>query len=114
MSINGVSSMAFIVTGVARRARASKLLLVRQQLNAGESATLLPDTTYKFAIMLIHGDGDLEVQLVVTVGGNTYTLSGDEQAIEVLANESTAITAKNTDTQSPHYAPTIEIAHLAW
>lgn len=106
--------MAFIITGVAKRARASKLLLVRQLLNAGASATLLPDTSYKFAIMLIHGDGDPQVRLVVTMGGNTYTLSGDEQAIEVLANESTAIAAKNTDTQSPHYAPTIEIAYLAW
>jgi hypothetical protein len=92
----------------------NKQVIQPQSLNAGATATLLPQTTYKFAIILFHGDGDPQVQLTVVVGGNTYIFNGDEQALEVLTNESITITANNTDTANTHNTPTIEIAYLTW
>ena len=92
----------------------SKQIIQPQSLNAGATATLLPQTTYKFAIILFHGDGDPQIQLSITVGSNTYTLSGDEQAIELVAGEQVAITATNTDTANPHNTPTIEVVYLVW
>jgi len=92
----------------------SKQIIQQQSLNAGATATLLPQTTYKFAVMLFHGDGDPQVQLTVTVNGKSITLYGDEQAIELLAGESITITANNTDTTNPHNTPTIEIASISW
>jgi hypothetical protein len=92
----------------------NKQVIQPQSLNAGATATLLPQTTYKFAIILFYGDGDPQIQLSIVVGSNTYTLNGDEQAIEVLADESITITASNTDTANPHNTPTIEIAYLTW
>jgi len=96
------------------RPQIAKQFIQQQQLNPSESTTLLSPTNYKFAIILFHGDGDPQIQLSIVVGGNTYTLNGDEQAIEVLADESIAITASNTDTANPHNTPTIEIAYLTW
>jgi hypothetical protein len=82
-------------------------------LNPGESKTLLSGQ-YGFAVILFHGDGDPQVQLTVTVGSNNYTLSGDEQAIEIITGEQVTITANNTDTANLHNAPTIEIIYINW
>jgi len=92
----------------------SKQIIQPQSLNAGATATLLPQTTYKFAIILFHGDGDPQVELTVKVNTKTFTLLGNEQAIEVVANETVEITATNTDTANPHNTPTVEIAYLTW
>jgi hypothetical protein len=92
----------------------TKMRISPQSVSAGGSVTLLPPTMYKFAVILFHGDGDPEIQLAVKVGATTYTLSGDEQAIEVVANETVEITATNTDTANPRNTMTIELASLSW
>jgi hypothetical protein len=92
----------------------NKETIPRQSVGAGGSATLKPSTTYKFAIILFHGDGDNQVRIDVTKGAVTESIRGNEQAIEILANESISITAENTDTGTPRYAPTIEILSLEW
>jgi hypothetical protein len=92
----------------------SKTKISLQSVSAGGSVTLLSSTTYKFAVILFHGDGDSQVTLSVKVGTATYTLSGDEQAIELVANEAVEITATNTDTTSSHNTPTIEIVSISW
>ena len=92
----------------------SKTIIAQRTLDANSTATLLPLTTYKFAIMLFHGDGDPQIQLSISVGSNSYTLNGNEQAIELIAGEQVSITATNTDTANPHNTPTIEIAHITW
>jgi len=94
--------------------QSGRTTLISSQLNPGESKTLLSPVTYKFAIILFHGDGDPQIQLSITVGSNTYTLNGDEQAIELIAGEQVTITANNTDTTNPHNTPTIEIGYLTW
>jgi hypothetical protein len=91
-----------------------KHVIQSRSLDAGARAILLSQIAYKFAIVLFHGDGDPQIQLSVAVGSNEYTINGDEQAIEVLANESIAVTASNTDTANPHNTPTIEIAYISW
>jgi len=91
-----------------------KQIIQKQVLDPGATATLLPSTSYKFAIILFHGDGDPQVELTVKVDDKVYTLSGDEQAIEVAANETAEITAVNTDTTSPRNTPTIEMASISW
>ena len=94
--------------------QSGRTTLISSQLNPGESKTLLSPVTYKFAIILFHGDGDPQIQLSITVGSNTYTLNGDEQAIELIAGEQVTITANNTDTANQHNTPTIEILYLTW
>jgi hypothetical protein len=93
--------------------KSGRTTLVSSQLNPGESKTLLSEQ-YIFAVILFHGDGDPQVQLTVTVESNTYTLNGDEQAIELITGEQVTITANNTDTATPRNAPTIEIGYLTW
>ena len=92
----------------------SKQMIQPQTINAGATATLLSPVTYKFAIILFHGDGDPQVQLTLTVGSNNYTIAGDEQGIELIAGEQVTITANNTDTANPHSTPTIEIVSISW
>jgi len=116
--VGGVIGGALATLGLMKISKvvitSSKQIIPPQSLNVGATATLLPQTTYKFAIILFHGDGERQVQLTIQVGSNSYTLYGDEQAIELLANESITITANNTDTTNPHNTPTIEIAYLTW
>jgi hypothetical protein len=92
----------------------TKMRISPQSVSAGGSVTLLPPTMYKFAVILFHGDGDPEVQLAVKVGTATYTINGDEQAIEVVANEAVEITATNTDTANQRNTMTIEVASISW
>jgi hypothetical protein len=92
---------------------ATKEVIQPQSVEAGASVTLKPSTTYKFAIILFHGNGDSQVRIDVIKGAVTETLHGNEQAIEVLANESITIVAVNTDT-SPRNTPLIEIVSLSW
>jgi len=91
-----------------------KQFIQQQTLDAGATATLLPSTTYKFAIILFHGDGDPQVQLTVKVNTKTFTLAGSDQAIELIAGETIEITATNTDTTNPRSTMTIELAYLSW
>jgi hypothetical protein len=96
------------------RFESKKEIISKQTLNPGASTTLKPATPYKFAIVLFHGDGDLDVKITVKVGATTTELLGDEQAIEVLANETIEITATNTNTTEAKSTMTIEILSLAW
>ena len=116
--IGGVIGGALATLGLMKISKvvitSSKQIIPPQSLNAGATATLLPQTTYKFAIILFHGDGESQIQLTVKVNTKTFTLSGSDQAIEIVANETIEITATNTDTASPRSTPTIEIASISW
>ncbi len=92
----------------------SKEIIPRQSIGSGANVTLKPTTTYKYAVILFHGDGDSQVRIDVVKGSETESLYGDEQAIEILAGESIEIRAVNTDSSSPRFSPMIEIASLAW
>jgi hypothetical protein len=92
----------------------NKETIPRQTLPSAGSATLKPTTTYKFAIVLFHGDGDPQVRLDITKGATTVSINGNEQAIEILANESILIAAVNTDIINPRSTSTIEIISLDW
>jgi hypothetical protein len=93
---------------------ASKETITSRSVTAGGSVTLKPTTTYRFAILLFHGNGDPQIRLDITKGATTESIFGNEQAIEVLANESISITAVNTDTATARNTPTIEIVSLSW
>jgi len=88
---------------------ASREVIPRQNITA-VPATLKDTTTYKFAIVLFHGDGDSTLTLTVTRGTQTFTLYGNEQAIEIVVNENFKVEA----TSGSGYSPTIEIAYLSW
>jgi hypothetical protein len=93
----------------------NKQIIRPQSLAAGATGmTILPSTTYKFAIILFHGDGDAQIKLTVTVNGTSVTLYGNEQAIELLANQTISVVADNTDTTAARSTPTIEILSLSW
>jgi len=83
---------------------------IDRQSIATTPSTLLAQTTYKFALIFFHGDGDSTLTLTVTRGTQTSTLTGIDQAIEVVANESIKIEA----TSGSGYSPTIEIVYLEW
>jgi hypothetical protein len=91
-----------------------KEVISRQTLDPGASVTIKPPTRYYFAIILFHGDGDPEVKHTVVVNGKTAELMGDEQAIEVLANETIEIVAVNTSTTDVKNSMTVEILSLEW
>jgi hypothetical protein len=116
--MGGVVGGALATFGLMKIGKAAitsnKTTISQLLIGAGATVTLLPQTTYKFAVILFHGDGDHQVQLSIKVDNTTYTLYGDEQAIELLANQSITITATNTDTTSSHISPTIEIVYLTW
>jgi len=90
-----------------------KATIAPQSLAGGASVTLLPATTYKFAIIMFHGDGATEVRVDVTVDATTTSIYGNEQAIELVAGQSVSISATNTGTATAS-TPTIEIAFLNW
>jgi len=116
--VGGVIGGALATLGLMKMAKtvitSSKLTISPRSISAGGSATLLSPTVYKFAIILFHGDGEPQVQLTVRVGTATYTLYGNEQAIELIAGETIEITATNTDTTNPRSTMTIELAYLSW
>ena len=85
-----------------------RMVIDKQTLDAGVSIPLFSGTVF-FAVVLMHGDGDPEVQLTVKVGGETTTVAGNEPAIAVAANELLDISATNTDTTNPHNTPTVEV-----
>jgi len=88
-----------------------RMAIDKQTLGAGASATLYSNTVF-FAVTLIHGDGDAEIQLAITVGNSTTTVAGNESAIAVSANELLKIDATNTDTANPHSTPTVEVISI--
>lgn len=92
---------------------ASKELINRNLVGAGQTVTVKPSTNYKFAVILFHGNGDSAVEVRIQ-GDTTRTIRGNEQGIEVLANESITITASNSDSSTSRYYPTIEILSLSW
>jgi hypothetical protein len=95
------------------RLRAHKELVEKKALPPETSYALL-SKHYKFAIVLFHGDGDPEVKHVITVNGVATEIMGNEQAIEVLANETIEIRATNTSATDVKNSMTIEILSLEW
>jgi hypothetical protein len=106
----------FIASGLMKipAIRSSKEVIEKKLLSAGESVTLKPLTTYKFSIILFHGDGDVQVNITVKVDGVEDIITADTQAIEVLANQTIEIIASNSDTLNPRNTCTIEILSLSW
>ncbi len=92
---------------------ANKELIARNTVGAGLTATVKPSTNYKFAIILFHGDGESDVEVRIQ-GETNRTIRGNEQGIELVANESITITAHNSDSSTSRHHPTIEILSLSW
>jgi hypothetical protein len=90
----------------------TRMVIDKQTLNPGASTTLFDKTVF-YAVALIHGDGDSQTQLTITVGTDTTTLAGNEMAIVVAANEELKIDASNTDTANQHSTPTIEVLSIS-
>jgi len=88
----------------------NKQIIAQQALAANASVTLLNSTAFKFAIILLHGDGDASVTNTIQ-GATTRSLTGAEQAIEPIANETITITASAS--AAGGNTPTIEILSLS-
>jgi ribonucleotide monophosphatase NagD (HAD superfamily) len=116
--IGGIIGGILATLGLAKKykveIKSDKQTIQKRALDPETESTLLQATRYKFAIILFHGDGDPQVELTVKVNDKTYTLSGDEQAMEIIANETVEIATVNTDTASPRNTPTIEVASISW
>jgi hypothetical protein len=93
---------------------ATKAIIQPQPVTYGQPVTLVPQTFYKFAIIIFHGDGDPGIVIDVKVGDKTYTLSGDEQAIELVVGQNVTITASNPTPDTIANSMTIEMAYLTW
>jgi hypothetical protein len=92
---------------------ATKEIINSGSIGAGQTVTLKPAALYKFAIMLFHGDGHADVEVRLQ-GVTLRTINGNEQAIELVAEEIIAITARNNNTTTSRNHPTIEILTLDW
>jgi hypothetical protein len=108
------AGLARLTAPPQQRVTSSKEVIGRYMLAPGQTLTLRPTITYKFAIILFHGDGDSEVRVDIVKGETTTSIYGNQQAIEVLANETIKIDAVNTDTTIIKAAPIIEIVSLSW
>jgi hypothetical protein len=106
------AGLARLTTPKPKEITASKRVIERQTLAPGRETPLVQPTRFKFAVILIHGDGDPQITLEVTRNENSTVIQGNEQAIEVLANETISITAANADPSNSRSTPTIEIASL--
>jgi hypothetical protein len=103
-----------LTTPPQKEMTSSKRVIERQALAPGSGTPLVQLTRFKFAIILIHGDGDPQVTLEVTRNETSTVIQGNEQAIEVLANETIVISAANADPSNIRSTPTIEIISLSW
>jgi hypothetical protein len=108
------AGLARLTTPQPKEITASKRVIERQSLAPGAEASLVQRTRFKFAVILIHGDGDPQIRLEVTRNETSTTIQGNEQAIEVLANETIVISAANADPSNIRSTPTIEIISLSW
>jgi len=82
-------------------------------VGANQTITLKPATLYKFAIILFHGDGNSDVEVRLQ-GATLRTINGNEQGIELIADETLTIIARNNNTSTARNHPTIEILTLDW
>jgi hypothetical protein len=103
-----------VLTKILPKPQSGKLVIGMTLLDPGESKTLLAETNYKFAVILIEGNGDPEVTLLTSIGEEGYRLKGNNQAIMLVANESVRIEALNDDTTYQKTTPRIQIAYIAW
>jgi hypothetical protein len=92
---------------------ASKEIINASPVAAGQTVTLKPAAPYKFAIMLFHGDGNPDVEVRLQ-GATLRTINGNEQGIELVAEETITITARNNNASLTRNHPTIEILTLDW
>lgn len=90
--------------------KSRKTVSVSTTLSAGSSDTVISNTKMFFGVILIHGDGDADVTVTIT-GETTRTCNGDEQAIEVVVDETITITRTNNAAES-RTAPTVEVAYI--
>jgi hypothetical protein len=108
------AGLARLTAPEQQKVTSSKELIDRYVVEPGQSYTLKSTTNYKFAIILFHGDGDAEITIEILRGGTFTSLYGNQQAIELIANEAIRIEAFNTDKSSSRQTPTIEILSLSW
>ncbi|MEM3974654.1 MAG: hypothetical protein QW320_09830 [Ignisphaera sp.] len=64
---------------------------------------IVADVTEDVTLVMIHGDGDQTVTLSITCANETYTTTGDEQAIGIFLGKVTIAASGNG------YIPTIDI-----
>jgi hypothetical protein len=103
-----------VLTKILPKPQSGKLIIDMTLLDPGETRTLLSETSFNFAVILIEGNGDPEVTLEISIGEGSYRLMGNEQTIMLVANESVSIEALNNDTTSQKTTPRIQIAYITW
>lgn len=90
--------------------KSRKTIAPSTSLTPGSSDTPISNVNMFFGVILIHGDGDSDVTVTIS-GATTRSCNGDEQAIDLVANETITITRTNNATTSKT-APTIEVAYI--
>lgn len=108
------AGLARLTTPPPKDITATKRIIESQTVEPGAAMSLMPVTRFKFAIILFHGDGDPYIRLDIEKPETTIYINGNEQGVEILANEAIAIVAANTNPGSSGNTPTIEIVALSW
>ena len=85
----------------------------RQSLASGASIILLPQTYYRYAVVLFYGDGGDNVRLDVRIGAELHQIDSDNKAISVVTDNYLEITATNISTIEQQ-TPTIKILYIMW
>ena len=94
------------------RLSSGETVIAPQVVEAGETKLLLSGF-YRFAVVLLHGDGDPEVVVDVKKGDTATQLTADTIAIEVVASKTLEVRAINSATTAKN-SPTIEVAWISW
>jgi hypothetical protein len=107
-------ALVSVLSNILPKPQSGKMVIDATLLDPEENKTLLDETSFRFAVMLVNGNGDPEVMLTINVGDGSHRLNGSQQAIILVANESVSINASNEDETSQKATPLIEIAYISW
>jgi len=92
----------------------TKEVLDQQTIPPGMVFTIKAPTVYKHAVVIFHGNGDLQIILRVFIGAQQFNVGGAEFNVLTIANSTLEIRAENTNPYDPRTTPTIEILSLSW
>jgi hypothetical protein len=96
------------------RILANRQTINQQSWTPGFLGTIFPPTSFKHAVIVLHGDGDQQIEVRVLIGTTQFNVRGDRVDVLTVANNTVQILVVNNDSNTPRTTPRIEILSLDW
>jgi len=81
-------------------------------ISPGDRVTLV-EKSYKYAIVLTDGNGDCDVNVYVSIGSESYTATGCDWVIDVVADDTLKVEVENP-TSDNRTAPKLIVGYIEW